>query len=103
MDRLDSIFGVYSSNLNLGPVGDIERVIAPKLSAHSDWVYQNEKLFQRLETLASEENLNKLEADQRRLVEKRHQNFIRRGARLNSSDKAKLAQIKSNGLLFEHN
>ena len=95
MDRLDSIFGVYSSNLNLGPVGDIERVIAPKLSAHSDWVYQNEKLFQRLETLASEENLNKLEADQRRLVEKRHQNFIRRGARLNSSDKAKLAQINS--------
>jgi peptidyl-dipeptidase Dcp len=95
LDRLDAIFGVYSSNLNLGPIGDIERVIAPKLSAHSDWVYQNDKLFQRLETLASVSILSKLDSDQHRLIEKRHQNFIRRGARLNQSDKAKLAQINS--------
>ncbi|MEM0925619.1 MAG: M3 family peptidase, partial [Planctomycetota bacterium] len=33
LDRLEAIFGVYSGNLNLGPIGDIERVIAPKLAA----------------------------------------------------------------------
>ena len=41
LDRLESIFWVYASNLNVGPIPDIERAVAPKLSEYSDSVYQN--------------------------------------------------------------
>ena len=42
LNRLSSIFFVYASNLNLGPVGDIEKVVVPKLTEHEDRIYQNE-------------------------------------------------------------
>ena len=35
LSRINAIFGVYSSNLNTGPIPDIERVVVPKLLASS--------------------------------------------------------------------
>jgi peptidyl-dipeptidase Dcp len=95
LDRLDAIFGVYSSNLNLGPIPDIERVVAPKLSAHSDSIYQNEKLFERLQTVHQNRDQASLTAAEQRLLDELYKTFVRRGAKLNSSDKAKLSQINA--------
>ncbi|MCC9603902.1 M3 family metallopeptidase [Stieleria sp. JC731] len=94
LDRLDAIFGVYSSNLNVGPIPDIERVVAPKLAAHSDSIYQNEKLFKRLETIYQNE-LDSLNHAQKRLIDDLYKTFVRRGAKLDSSDKAKLSQMNA--------
>ncbi|MCH1441660.1 MAG: M3 family peptidase, partial [Rubripirellula sp.] len=41
LSRLEAIFFVYTSNLNVGPIPDIEKVIVPKLSEYEDSVYQN--------------------------------------------------------------
>ena len=43
LDRLSTLFFVHASNLNVGPIPDIEKVVVPKLSEHSDSIYQNEK------------------------------------------------------------
>ena len=94
LDRLDAIFGVYSSNLNVGPIPDIERVVAPKLAAHSDRVYQNEALFERLEAIFQGEK-DHLDSAQRRLIDDLYKTFVRRGAKLSSGDKAKLSQINA--------
>ncbi len=95
LDRLDAIFGVFTSNLNLGPVPDLERVVAPKLSAHSDSIYQNSKLFARLETIFNSDEKSKMTVAQQRLVDDLYKTFVRRGAKLTSGQKSRLSQINA--------
>ncbi|MCA9136226.1 MAG: hypothetical protein KDB00_05695 [Planctomycetales bacterium] len=95
LNRLDSIFGVYSSNLNLGPIPDIERVVAPKLSAHSDSIYQNSKLFERLKTIYESDAKKEMTVAQTRLIDDLYKTFVRRGAKLGESDKARLSRINA--------
>jgi len=95
LQRLNTLFDVHTSNLNVGPIPDIERTVVPKLAAHDDSITQNEKLFSRLakvyETIASGDYT----PAQRRLLEDRYKNFVRRGAKLSSDEKAKLVQINA--------
>lgn len=95
LDRLDAIFGVYSSNLNLGPIPDIERVVAPKLSAHSDSVYQNAKLFERIQTIYESDAKDSMTVAQVRLIDDLYKTFVRRGAKLGRSEKARLSRINA--------
>ncbi|MGB5757554.1 MAG: M3 family metallopeptidase [Acidimicrobiales bacterium] len=46
--RLRSMFGVHTSNLNVGPIPALQREIGPKLAAHADWTIQNPRLFARI-------------------------------------------------------
>ncbi|WP_182867923.1 M3 family metallopeptidase [Rhodopirellula sp. JC639] len=95
LDRLDAIFGVHSSNLNLGPIPDIERVVAPKLAAHSDSIYQNSDLFERLETIYESDAKKSMAVAQVRLIDDLYKTFVRRGAKLSSGDKARLSRINA--------
>lgn len=91
--RLESIFFVYTSNLNLGPIPDLEKSIVPKLSQHEDRIYQNKALFERIESVANADS--SLSPAQKRLVDKLYKTFIRQGAKLNASEKAELSQINT--------
>ncbi|MEM9411321.1 MAG: M3 family metallopeptidase, partial [Planctomycetota bacterium] len=93
--RLESIFGVYQSNLNLGDIPDIERMVAPKLSKHSDWITQNEKLFSRIESVYNSDEKGTWSVAQKRLVEHQYKTFVRRGAKLNAEQKKKLSDINT--------
>ncbi|MEL6108752.1 MAG: M3 family metallopeptidase, partial [Planctomycetota bacterium] len=95
LGRLDAIFGVYSSNLNLGPIGDIERVVAPKLSAHSDSIYQNDKLFARLQAIYQSKEKQSMTVAQQRLIDDLYKTFVRRGAKLTDLQKSRLSAINS--------
>jgi peptidyl-dipeptidase Dcp len=93
LERVETLFDVHTSNLNVGPIPDIERVVAPKLSEHADRIIQNEKLFRRLEAVHQSDDLKSATAAQRRLVEERYKDFVRKGAKLQPGEKAKLSQI----------
>ena len=95
--RLEAVFFVYASNLNLGPIPDIEKAVVPKLSEHEDWIYQHSALFQRIEAIAKGEAAanGSLDASQKRLAKKLYETFLRRGAKLDATNKAKLSQINS--------
>lgn len=97
LNRLASIFFVYTSNLNLGAIPDIEKAVVPKLSEHEDKIYQNEKLFARIaEVYQSEAMKNgELNLAQRRLVDDRYKTFLRKGAKLDAGEKARLSQINT--------
>ena len=95
LDRLETLFDIHASNLNLGPIPDIERVVAPKLSEHSDSIYQNAKLFKRIAAIYDSEAMDQFDTAQRRLVDDLYKTFVRRGAKLSDSDKAKLSQINT--------
>ena len=97
LNRLSSIFFVYASNLNLGPVGDIEKVVVPKLTEHEDRIYQNGKLFERISSVYHSAAMRDgtLDSAEKRLVDKTYKTFLRKGAKLDSQQKARLSQINT--------
>ena len=97
LSRLEAIFFVYASNLNVGPIQDIEKVIVPKLSEHEDSIYQNKALFARISAVYESPAMKNGSFDlaQRRLVDDTYKTFLRKGAKLSRSDKAKLSQMNT--------
>jgi len=93
LERLETLFDVHSSSLNVGPIPDIERVVAPQLSQYADRIIQNDKLFRRIEAVYQGEEMKTLSPEQQRLVDDRYKTFVRKGAKLDDQDKAKLSQI----------
>ncbi|MEM9644653.1 MAG: M3 family metallopeptidase [Planctomycetota bacterium] len=91
--RLETLFDVHTSNLNVGPIPDLERLVGPKLAEHSDTITQNPELFARIEAVHRQLNDGDFTVAQRRLVEDTYKTFVRQGAKLNDVDKAKLSQI----------
>lgn len=92
LDRIETIFGVYTSNLATGPIPEIERAVAPKMSKFGDSIIQNEKLFARIEAVYKGDEMKTLSGPQKRLAKDRYDSFVRQGAKLNANDKAALSQ-----------
>lgn len=69
----------------------IEADMAPKLSAHSDNIYLNPKLFARVEAVYNAKD--SLSAEDQRLVEHYYSQFVRAGAKLSEADKAKMREL----------
>ena len=95
LNRLSAIFGVYQGNLNDGVISDIEAVVEPKLSKHSDSITQNEKLFARIETIFKSDAMKSMTVAQQRLVDDQYKSFVRSGAKLGSEQKQKLTDINT--------
>ncbi len=95
LDRLERIFGVHTSNLNVGDIPDMETKVAPMMSKHGDWVIQHEGLFKRIEAVFNSDEMKTMSVAQQRLVDKSYKTFVRRGAKLNAEDKAKLSTINT--------
>ncbi len=93
LDRVETLFSVHSSNLSVGPIPDIDRTVSPTLAQHADSIIQNETLFRRLESVYQSDELRDAPPAQQRLVQERYKEFVRRGARLSTDEKAKLSQI----------
>ncbi len=93
LTRLQNLFGVYSGNLNVGEVPDIELVVYPKLAAFGDEVNQNEALFKRVAAVYNGKEMKKLSPSERRLVEDSYKGFVRNGANLDEAGKKRVAEI----------
>jgi len=95
LDRATSaFFGVVQANTN--PTLDkVQEVDTPKLTAHADSIYLNQKLFARVQALYAKRNSLKLSQEQRQLLEVYHANFIHAGAQLNPAGKAKLRKLNT--------
>lgn len=93
LDRVNILFGVHSSTLNVGIIPDIEKDMAPKLAAFSDEISQNQKLFKRIEAVHQGADKAKLNPEQRRLTWLYYTNFVRSGAKLDAQQKGKLSEL----------
>ena len=93
LKKVSSVFfNLYSCNTNDG-MEKIANEISPVLSEHNDNIFLNEKLFGRVKTIYENRTKLGLTAEQLRLLEKYHRNFIRSGAALNPEQKTKLRAI----------
>ncbi|HEU4641978.1 MAG TPA: peptidyl-dipeptidase Dcp [Gemmatimonadaceae bacterium] len=66
---------------------------APKLAAHNDAIYLNDRLFQRVKSLYDRRDALGLDAEQKFLVERYYKNFVRSGAQLSEADKDRLRAL----------
>ena len=71
----------------------IQAEYAPKLSAHRDAISLNPDLFARIKSLYEQRNDLGLDAEAVRLVERYHTDFVRAGAELDETQKARLKEI----------
>jgi peptidyl-dipeptidase Dcp len=93
MDRVGTIYGIYSSSLSTPEFQELERQMAPRLAAHRDRIAQNEALFRRIEAVYNSPDKANLTAEQQRVVWLRHTNLVLAGARLGPAEKKEVAQI----------
>ena len=93
LDRVQAVYGVWSSALNDDAFAAVETEMAPKLAGFYDQISQNAALFKRIETVYNSAESKKLSAEQRRLTEVRYKDFVRSGARLDATAKIRLSQI----------
>jgi peptidyl-dipeptidase Dcp len=71
----------------------IDSEIAPKLQAHEDAIYLDAALFARLDEVYSRRASLSLDSESQQLLERYYIEFLRAGARLSDSDKARLREI----------
>ncbi|MCX7054288.1 MAG: M3 family metallopeptidase, partial [Proteobacteria bacterium] len=93
LDRVSTVYGVYSSTLNDEAVQAVEREMAPKLAAFSDQITQNQPLFERIAKVYETRETAGLTPEQQRLTWVYYTNFVRAGARLDAAGKKRTAEI----------
>ena len=86
--------GTTFSNLQGANTNDkldeIDREMAPKLAAHRDAIFLNDRLYQRVKSLYARRAKLGLDAESSYLLERYNQDFELAGARLSATDKVKL-------------
>ena len=95
LDRAVNIYSVMTGNIGGDAYDALDTEFAPLLSAFSDEVNFNEKLFQRTKAVADGADAAGLSAQQKRLAERRRDAFVRNGAALDAVGKAELGRINT--------
>lgn len=95
LDRAMSVFSVMTSNVGGPQWQALQTELSPILSAASDEITFNEKLFARIKAVADGADTNGLNAQQTRLAERSRDAFIRNGAALDAAGKAELGRINT--------
>ncbi|HAX42486.1 MAG TPA: M3 family metallopeptidase [Bryobacteraceae bacterium] len=93
LNRVQAVYRIWSGNLSSPEFRPVETEMAPKLAAHRDKVFQNAKLFARIEAVYNSPAKSKLTPEQQRLVWDRYTDFVRAGAKLTPEQKKKVAEI----------
>jgi peptidyl-dipeptidase Dcp len=93
LDRVQTIYGVWSSTMNGPEFQVVQREMAPRMAAFNDKITQNEALFRRIEAVYNSPEKSKLSAEQQRLTWLYYTNFVRAGARLDAAAQARLSEI----------
>ncbi|WP_189530409.1 M3 family metallopeptidase [Paludibacterium paludis] len=92
--RIALLFDNLTGSVNPPPLQAVQLTMAPRLAAHSNAIYLHQALFARIDALYKQRAKLALTAEEFRLLEVVHQDFVRAGARLPETDRARLAAIK---------
>ncbi len=95
LDRVSRVFfSVVQADTN-PERQKIQEDVVPKLAAHSDAIYLDAKLFDRVKTVYDAREGAGLEPEQLRVVEETYKGFVKAGAQLNDTDKETLKQYNA--------
>ena len=91
--RAETLFGVLTGNLNTEDVQSVDRLWSPKITAAYDKITFNEKLFARISVVYAERETAGLTPEQKRLLERTYEQYVRAGAKLSGDQKKRLGDI----------
>jgi peptidyl-dipeptidase Dcp len=91
LDRTQRVFFNLSGLISDDNFISVEEQIVPKLTAHQDNIYLDEKLFARVQVIYK--NKAALTGEDLRLVEVYYDRFVRAGAELSVADKTKMREL----------
>lgn len=93
LERVQTIYGIWSSNMSSDDFQKVEAEMEPQMAAFYDQIMQNSDLFRRIETVYNSPEYKTLTPEQQRLTWTYYTNFIRAGARLDDAAKTRLSEI----------
>ena len=93
LTRVEAIFFNLASSDSKDELQAIERDMAPVLARHWNAIYLNAALFARIEALHVGRATLGLDAEELRVLERYHLDFMRSGAKLTGSERARYAAI----------
>jgi peptidyl-dipeptidase Dcp len=93
LTRVSSVFWSLAGTDTTPAIQELERELAPKLTAHYMRIYQDQRLFQRVDSIDQAKAGLGLSGEQIQVLERYMRAFVKSGARLNDIDKAKLKAI----------
>ena len=79
LDRVQTVYGVWSSTMNGLEFQVVQREMAPRLAAFNDTINQNAALFRRIEAVNKSPEKARLTTEQQRLIWFYYTNFVRTG------------------------
>ncbi|MFM7626472.1 MAG: peptidase M3, partial [Gammaproteobacteria bacterium] len=91
LSRVQSVFSNRASAHTNPDIQRIQREVSPKLTALRNDIYLDAALFARIQKVYDDRV--SLTPDQRRVVEKYHQDFVRAGAKLDAQQKQRVREI----------
>ena len=93
LERVQAVYGIYTSTLNDDAAQAVQREMEPKLAALDDKIAQNKKLFDRIAAVYEQRATLKLTPEQSRLLWLDYVGFVRAGAKLELVGKKRVADI----------
>lgn len=93
LDRVSTVYDVWSGTMSSDEFRAVEEEMAPKLAEFRDTVMQNSRLFARIEKVYQGREASALSSEQQRLVWDYYTDFLREGAKLTAAQKAVVAGI----------
>lgn len=89
------IFSAMDEAMSTPEISAIADTVYPMVTAHSDAIYMNPALFERVKAVHDNIDSLNLTVPQRRLTEETYRTFVRNGALLNDEDKESLKQVNA--------
>ena len=102
LDRVWMVFNcVTGANID-DALQKVQAYEAPRLAAHQDAIFLNDKLFARVKAIYEKRESLHLDPESLRLVEYDYQQFVKAGANLSDADKAKLKKLNEEDATLEN-
>lgn len=95
LSRVSGVFFNLESADTTPELQEIAREVSPKYAAHETRINLDPKLFARIDDLYQRRHALKLTDEQLRVLERQHLSFVRAGARLSSTAKARVKEINA--------
>ena len=93
LTRIDQMFYNLAASETSPALQAAEREMAAPMAAHTNAIYMNAGLFKRIDTLYNQRDTLGLSAEQTRLIERVHLDFIRAGAKMAADAQARYGKI----------
>lgn len=95
LSRVAGVFFNLEATDSTSEMQAIAREMSPRFAAHETQIHLDQKLFKRIDDLYARRASLKLTDEQLRVLERHHLAFVRAGARLSSTAKARVKEINA--------